>query len=117
MTGPAGAWTGTRPISSRPTSLVPPGNTRTGLAVAPPGGHSRQADKPRGRPMTTAAGRSRIATQDEREPPICSARAGDQLATETADIAVIWLTVAHAAPRAVPAFGSGRGEEPLVELA
>ncbi len=23
-------WTGTRPVSSRPTSLVPPGNTRTG---------------------------------------------------------------------------------------
>jgi len=46
MTGPAGAWTGTRPISSRPTSLVPPGNTRTGLAVATPGGHSRQADRP-----------------------------------------------------------------------
>ena len=26
MTGPGGAWTGTPPISSRPTSLAPPGN-------------------------------------------------------------------------------------------
>ncbi len=41
----------------------------------------------------------------------------DQLTTETAHIAVIWLTVVRAAPRAVPAYRSGRGEEPLVELA
>jgi hypothetical protein len=26
MTGPAAAWTGTRPTSSPPTSRVPPGN-------------------------------------------------------------------------------------------
>ena len=43
---PAGAWTGTRPISSRLTSLAPHANTRSRLAVAPPGGHSRQADRP-----------------------------------------------------------------------
>jgi hypothetical protein len=34
MTGPAAAWTGTRPISSPPTSRVPPGN-RDGLEHFP----------------------------------------------------------------------------------
>ena len=42
MTGPAAAWTGTRPISSPPTSRVPPGN-REGWSSPPPGGHGRQA--------------------------------------------------------------------------
>ncbi len=36
---------------------------------------------------------------------------------EDMDSAMQWLTVAYAAPRAVPSYRSGRGEEPLVELA
>ena len=43
MTGPAAAWTGTRPISWPPTSRVPPGNPR-GLGSLPPDGYDRQAE-------------------------------------------------------------------------
>ena len=43
MTGPAAAWTGTRPTSWPPTSRVPPGNPR-GLGSLPPGGYGRQAE-------------------------------------------------------------------------
>ena len=43
MTGPAAAWTGTRPTSWPPTSRVPPGNPR-GLGTLPPGGYGRQAE-------------------------------------------------------------------------
>src|SRR5438034_275543 len=42
MTGPAAAWTATRPTSSRPTSQVPPGNP-PGHGNPPPGRRSRQA--------------------------------------------------------------------------
>ena len=47
MTGPAAAWTGTRPISSPPTSRVPPGNregwsSSTAWRPRPPGGSSRR---------------------------------------------------------------------------
>ena len=48
---------------------------------------------------------------------ICSASAGDQLTTEIAHIAVVWLTVVRAATRAVPLYRSGCGEKLLVELA
>ena len=75
MTGPAGAWTGTRPISSRPTSLVPPGNTRTGPAVAPPGGHSRQADRPVAARSRRPRGGHGSRPQREREPPFGAASA------------------------------------------
>ena len=54
MTGPAAAWTGTRPISSPPTSRVPPGNCEAG-APPPPGGHGRQAAAPRRNRSRTAA--------------------------------------------------------------
>ena len=43
MTGPAAAWTGTRPTSSPPTSRAPPGNPRE-LRTLPPGGYGRQAE-------------------------------------------------------------------------
>ena len=63
MTGPAAAWTGTRPISSPPTSRVPPGNRVRAGAPPPPGGHGRQA-----------AARAAIGhgprPQPEREPPL-----------------------------------------------
>ena len=62
MTGPAAAWTGTRPISSPPTSRVPPGNrggwnSSTAWRPRPPGGGSCPANGygPRAQP--------------EREPP------------------------------------------------
>jgi hypothetical protein len=46
MTGPAAAWTGTRPTSSPPTSRVPPGNREAGVPAAwrprPSGGSSRR---------------------------------------------------------------------------
>jgi integrase len=43
MTGPAAAWTGTRPTSWPPTSRVPPGNPR-GQGTLPPGSYDRQAE-------------------------------------------------------------------------
>ena len=46
MTGPAAAWTGTRPTSSPPTSRVPPGNREGWSSAAwrprPPGGSLRR---------------------------------------------------------------------------
>jgi integrase len=43
VTGPAAAWTGTRPTSWPPTSRAPPGNPR-GLGSLPPGGYGRQTE-------------------------------------------------------------------------
>jgi integrase/recombinase XerD len=67
MTGPAAAWTGTRPLSSLPTSLVPPG--KTGRLKTPPGGQSRRAELPR-RQSQTPSGGDVVRPQREREPPI-----------------------------------------------
>src|SRR5690348_6795432 len=54
MTGPAAAWTGTRPISSLPTSRAPLGKpARTG--TLPSGGHDRQTAAHGSNPLRTAA--------------------------------------------------------------
>ena len=45
QSGPAAAWTGTPPTLSPPTSRERPGNPHR-VAAAPPGGQSRQADRP-----------------------------------------------------------------------
>jgi hypothetical protein len=66
MTGPAAAWTGTRPISWPPTSLAPPGNPR-GLGSLPPGGYDRQAEG-QGRKCHGPQ------LQPEREPPFGTPR-------------------------------------------
>ena len=53
-TGPAAAWTGMRPISSLPTSLVPPG--KTGRLKTPPGGQNRRAELIRRQSQTPSGG-------------------------------------------------------------
>jgi len=65
MTGPAAAWTATRPISSPPTSRAPPGSSQ-GLGTLPPGRHSRQAE------AHAIIGHG-PQSQREREPPFWAA--------------------------------------------
>ena len=72
MIGPAGAWTGTQPILSRPTSRVPPGNLQR-LAACLPGGHSRQADRPAAPDDLGPSAGHGSRPQCEREPPIWAA--------------------------------------------
>jgi integrase/recombinase XerD len=60
MTGPAAAWTGTRPTWWPPTSQAPPGKPRR-PTTAPPGGHHRQVDDPTA-PDGRSERRSRTAT-------------------------------------------------------
>jgi hypothetical protein len=62
MTGPAAAWTATRPTTSPPTSRVPPGNPRGQEHL-----HRLPATAAR-RKLTTVGGH-RPQPQHEREPP------------------------------------------------
>jgi len=78
-TGPAAAWTGTLPISSPPTSPVPPGNP---YRLATPSGPSRQTDIPVGARWRWPRGSHWPRPQHAREPPFGIVRGRDRLITD-----------------------------------
>ena len=66
-TGPAAAWTGTRPTSSPPTSLAPPGNSQRLVAVRLVATAARRTAPDH--PAPVAAGGNAQRSHSEREPP------------------------------------------------
>ena len=80
MTGPAAAWTGTRPTLSPPTSQAQPDSPRQRAAV-PPGGHHRQADSPN---ALRASSSNTAPPSAEREPPFCTVAGSPLLCQEVA---------------------------------